>query len=132
MFVFPYDVVGGARDEGLDEVDAEEAEEVDEGGDEGEDGGEFGEGDDVERGGGANLVAPVVEEVVGDGEEEGEEDGVGQVQREREGVGGLRGGGGGSLVMTAERDSDSAVVRTAVKVHYLGGEWRERKWRERK
>ena len=37
----------------------------------------------------ADLVAPAVEEVVGDGEEEGEEDGVGEVEREREGVGGF-------------------------------------------
>lgn len=35
--------VRGTRDEGLNEINAEEAKEVDEGGDEGDDGGEFGE-----------------------------------------------------------------------------------------
>lgn len=72
-------VVGGACDEGLDEIDAEEAEEVDEGGDEGEDGGDFGEVEDVQRSGGTDLVAPAVEEVVGEGKEEGEENAIGEV-----------------------------------------------------
>lgn len=76
----------GARDEGLDEVDAEEAEEVDEGGDETDDGGDLREGDEVEGDRVADLVAPPVEEVVRDGEEESEEHRVGQVQRERESV----------------------------------------------
>lgn len=67
----------GTRDEGLDEANAEEAEEVDEGGDEGDDGAEFGEGDHVEWGVGSDLVAPTVEEEVGHGEKESEENGVG-------------------------------------------------------
>lgn len=85
-------VVGGAwgDDEGLDEVDAKEAEEVDEGGYEGDDGGDLGEGDDVERSGVTDLIAPSVEEVVCDGEEKREEDGVRQVQGQRECVGGFR------------------------------------------
>lgn len=66
-------------DEGLDETNAEETEEVDEGSDEGGDGGEFGESDDVERGGGPDLIAPTVEEVVGHREEEREENAVSQV-----------------------------------------------------
>lgn len=79
-------VVGGASNEGLDEVDAEEAEQVDEGSDEGNNGGDFREGDDVEGSGGSDLVAPAVEEVVSDGEEEGEEDGVGEIERQWESV----------------------------------------------
>lgn len=62
--------------------DAEEAEEVDDGGDEGDDGGCFGGGDSVEGSGGADLVTPAVEEEVGDGEEETEEEGVGEVERQ--------------------------------------------------
>lgn len=45
----------------MDEADAEEAEEVDERGDEDDEGGCFRCGDDVERGGGSDLVAPPVE-----------------------------------------------------------------------
>lgn len=86
--------VGGTCNEGLNEVDAEEAKEVDDGGEEGEDGGDVGEGEEVERGGGADLVAPPLEEVVGEGEEKGEEEGVGDVEREGEGVGGFGRGGG--------------------------------------
>lgn len=41
--------------------------------------------------GGADLVAPAVEEEVGDSEEEGEKDAVGEVERERESIGGLGG-----------------------------------------
>lgn len=74
----------------LDEINAEKAEEIDEGGNEGEDGGELGEGEDVERGGGADLVAPAVEKVIGDGEKEGEENAVGEVERERESIGSLK------------------------------------------
>ena len=102
-----YVVVGRTGNEGLDKVNAEEAKEVDDGGEEGEDGGDVGEGEEVEGGGGADLVAPAVEEVVGDGEEEGEEEGVGEVEGEGESVGGLGGGGRGS---TAE-------------VHGAGREW---------
>lgn len=40
----------------------------------------------------ADLVAPPVQEEVGDGEEESEEDRVGEVQWQRERVGGLRSG----------------------------------------
>lgn len=69
--------VRSTRDEGLNEINAEEAKEVDEGGDEGDDSGEFGEREDVEGRGGTDLVAPAVEEVVGDGEEEREENAVG-------------------------------------------------------
>lgn len=93
--IFAFDipsVVRGTSNEGLDKVNSEEAEEIDEGGDEGDNGGEFGESNDVERSGIADLVAPAVEEVVGDGEEEGEENAVSQVERERESIGGLRGG----------------------------------------
>lgn len=43
----------------------------------------------MERGVVTDLVAPAVEEVVGDGEEESEEDGVGEVERERKRVRGL-------------------------------------------
>lgn len=67
----------------MDEIDAEETEEVDEGRDEGDNGGDLGESNDVERCGAADLVAPAVEEVVRDGEEEREEDRVGEIQRER-------------------------------------------------
>lgn len=88
-------VVGVGRrarggDKRLDEINAEKAEEIDEGGNEGEDGGELGEGEDVERGGGADLVAPAVEKVIGDGEKEGKENAVGEVEREREGIGSLK------------------------------------------
>ncbi|MED6158755.1 hypothetical protein PIB30_035684 [Stylosanthes scabra] len=60
------------------------------------------EGEEVERGRCSDLAVPMVEEVVCDKEEEGEEDGVGEVEREWEGIGGLgrgrgRSGGGGSL-----------------------------------
>lgn len=92
-------VVGGASNEGLDEVDAEEAEEVDEGSDERDNGGDFGEGDDVEGNGGSDLVAPAVEEVVSDGEEEGEEDGVGKIERKWESVGCFGGQGWWRRVM---------------------------------
>lgn len=68
----------------MDEIDVEEVEEVDEGGDEGDECVEFGDGDDVERCVVMDFVVLVVEEVVGDGEEESEEDGVGEVERERE------------------------------------------------
>lgn len=67
----------GFRNEGLDEFDAEETKKVDEGGDECEDGGEFGEGEKVERGGVVDLLAPTVEEEVGDREKEREENSVG-------------------------------------------------------
>ena len=70
-------VVGGAGNEGLDEVDAEKAEEVDERSDERNNGNNFGKGNDVEGRGGSDLVAPAVEEVVSNREEEGEENGVG-------------------------------------------------------
>ena len=80
----------GAWDEGLDEVDAEEAEEVDEGGDEGDDGGDLREGEEVERGGGADLVTPPVEQVVHYREEQCEEYSVGQVQWKWEGAKGRR------------------------------------------
>lgn len=92
--VVPGVVVVGRRARGgnkrLDEINAEKAEEIDEGGNEGEDGGELGEGEDVERSGGADLVAPAVEKVIGDGEKEGEENAVGEVEREREGIGSLK------------------------------------------
>lgn len=90
--VVPGVVVVGRRARGnkrLNEINAEKAEEIDEGGNEGEDGGELGEGEDVERGGGTDLVAPAVEKVIGDGEKEGEENAVGEVEREREGIGSL-------------------------------------------
>ncbi|KAJ1396920.1 hypothetical protein SESBI_32179 [Sesbania bispinosa] len=61
-------------------VDAKEAEEVDEGGDGGDNGDDVGEGWKVERGKGTDLVTPSVEEVV----TEGEEKGVGEVEREEE------------------------------------------------
>ena len=70
-------VVGGACNEGLDEINAEKAKKVNEGGNEGDNGGDFREGDDVERGGVSDLVTPAVEKVVSDGEEESEENGVG-------------------------------------------------------
>lgn len=62
--------------------DAKEAEEVDCGGNEGDDGGGFSRGDDMERGGVADLLAPAGEEEVGDREEEAEKDGVGEIERE--------------------------------------------------
>lgn len=100
-------------------MNAEEAEQVDDGGEKGEDGGDVGEGEEVEGGGGADLVAPAVEEVVGDGEEEGEEEGVGEVEREGEGVGGLGGGGGGSTaeVHGAEREAKGN--------YFMEKEWKE-------
>lgn len=76
-------------DDGLDESDAEEAEEVDDGGDEGHHRGDLGQGDDVERGGGPDLLPPPVEEEVGHREEEREEGPVGQVEREGESIRGL-------------------------------------------
>ncbi|CAL5442692.1 unnamed protein product [Camellia sinensis] len=62
-------VVRSTGDEGLDETNAEKTEEVDEGSDEGGDGSEFGESDDVERGGGSDLIALTMEEVVSHREE---------------------------------------------------------------
>lgn len=92
----------GFTNKGLDEVNAEEAEQVDKRGDEAKDAGEFGKGEDVERGGVTDLVTPPVEEEIGDGKEEGEENAVGEIKRERESIGGLgrgrlviNGGGGG-------------------------------------
>lgn len=70
-------VAVGFRDERLDEVDTEESEEVDERCYEREDGGEFGEGEHMKRDGVSDLLAPPVEEEVGDGEEESEENAVG-------------------------------------------------------
>nr|GME07115.1 beta-D-glucosyl crocetin beta-1,6-glucosyltransferase-like [Ipomoea batatas] len=84
-------VVRGTSNEGLDKVNSEEAEEINERGDEGDNGGEFGESNDMERGRIADLVAPADEKVVGNGEEEGEENAVSQVERERESIRGLRG-----------------------------------------
>lgn len=40
----------------------------------------------------ADLVAPPVKEEIGDSEEEREENAVGEVERERESIGGFRGG----------------------------------------
>lgn len=82
-------VVAGPENERLHEIDAEEAEQVDEGGDEREYGDDLGEVHDVKRRGGPDLLAPASQEEVDNGEEEGEEDGVREVQRERQGVGGL-------------------------------------------
>ncbi|CAL5369163.1 unnamed protein product [Camellia sinensis] len=55
-------VVRTTGDEGLDETNAEKTEEVDEGSDEGGDGSEFKESDDVERGGGSDLITLTMEE----------------------------------------------------------------------
>lgn len=82
----PRVVVGGACNEGLDEVDTEEAEEVDEGRDESENGDEFGESDDVEGHGVADLVPPPDQKVIRYREEKREENGVGEVKRERESI----------------------------------------------
>lgn len=59
------------------EINTKKPEEINEGSNEGNNGEEFGESDDVEGCGGANLVAPSVEEIVSDGEEESEENAVG-------------------------------------------------------
>lgn len=88
---------GSGSYDGLNEVDAEEAEEVDSGSDEGNHGGKFGEGDDVERDGVADLVTPSEEKEVADREEESEENGIGEVERQREGIGGF--GRGGLLLL---------------------------------
>ena len=63
-----------------DEGNAEEGHEVDDGGDEGDDGGHLGERDDVKGSGGADLLAPSVEEEVRQREEQPEEHGVGEVR----------------------------------------------------
>lgn len=68
VFVKIPSIMRGACNERLDEVDAEETEEVDEGSDEGDNGSDFGESDDVEGRGVPDLVAPPVQEVVGNGE----------------------------------------------------------------
>jgi hypothetical protein len=62
-------VMRSTWDDGKKETDAEEAEEIDDGSDEGDDGGNIGEGEDVERSGGADLFTPSVEEEVGRREE---------------------------------------------------------------
>lgn len=64
----------------MNEIDTEETEEVDERSDERNNGGDFGESDDMERCGATDLVTPAVEEIVRDGEEEREEDCVGEVE----------------------------------------------------
>lgn len=88
MPVFSFHIVPGIgrcgpSDERLDKVNPEKTKEVDEGGDEGDNGREFGESDHMERRRIADLVAPAMEEEVGYGEEEGEENAVGQIERER-------------------------------------------------
>lgn len=67
----------------------------------------------------ADLVAPAVEEEVGDGEEEREEDGVGEVKRERERVGGLGRGSGGvpPLLVVDGSVVSGGVGRPAMEVH---------------
>ena len=77
-------VVGGASNKGLDKVNAEEAEEVYEGGEERDNGSQFGESDDVEGHGVADLVSPPEQQIVRHRKEKSEENGVGQVKRERE------------------------------------------------
>lgn len=43
----------------------------------------------MKRSGATDLVTPSVEEIIRDGEEEREEDGVGEVERERESIRGF-------------------------------------------
>lgn len=73
----------------MHEINAEEAQQVNEGGEEGDNGDDLGESNDVERGRVSNLLAPPGEQEVDYREEEREEDGVGDVQRQWQGVGGL-------------------------------------------
>lgn len=106
-------------------MNAEEAKEVDDGGEEGEDGGDVGEGEHVEGGGGADLVAPAVEEVVGDGEEEGEEEGVGEMEGEGESVGGLGGGGGGGGSTAEVHGAERGWWRNLRENNFIEKEWNE-------
>lgn len=64
------------NDERLDKADAKEAKKIDEGSKEGSDGEHLRECDDVERDGVADLLAPSEEQIIDDGEEESEEEGV--------------------------------------------------------
>lgn len=82
-------VVGGRGEKRLDKRDAEEVEEIGERGDEGYDGSELEEINDVKRRAGEDLRAPSPHEEYQGGEEEDDEDVVGEANGERESVRGL-------------------------------------------
>lgn len=67
---------------GLSEADA-----IGEGCDKSDDGGDLGEGEEWGRI--VNLLVSLMEQIIDDGEEEGEEDCVGEIEREWESVRGL-------------------------------------------
>lgn len=73
----------------MHEIDTEKAEEIDKRGNERDNGEKLGESDDVERSRRSDLVAPPVEKIIRDGEEESEENAVGEVEGEWESVRGF-------------------------------------------